>query len=30
MVGVANYAGCQKRSEFAGTAAYRYCAAKSQ
>jgi hypothetical protein len=30
LVGVANYAGCQTRSEFAGTAAYGYCAAKSQ
>ena len=30
LIGVANYAGCQKRSEFAGTAAYGYCAAKSQ
>ena len=27
---VANYAGCASRSEFAGTAAYGYCAAKSQ
>jgi len=30
LLGVANYAGCQRRSEFAGTAAYGYCAAKSQ
>jgi hypothetical protein len=30
LVGVANYAGCALRSEFAGTAAYGYCAAKSQ
>jgi hypothetical protein len=30
LIGVANYAGCQSRSEFAGTAAYGYCAAKSQ
>jgi len=30
LIGVANYAGCQRRSEFAGTAAYGYCAAKSQ
>jgi hypothetical protein len=30
LIGVANYAGCQARSEFAGTAAYGYCAAKSQ
>ena len=30
LIGVANYAGCQGRSEFAGTAAYGYCAAKSQ
>ena len=30
LVGVANYAGCRSRSEFAGTAAYGYCAAKSQ
>ncbi len=30
LLGVANYAGCQSRSEFAGTAAYGYCAAKSQ
>jgi transposase len=30
LIGVANYAGCAKRSEFAGTAAYGYCAAKSQ
>jgi DDE family transposase len=30
LVGVANYAGCVSRSEFAGTAAYGYCAAKSQ
>jgi hypothetical protein len=30
LIGVANYAGCQRRSGFAGTAAYGYCAAKSQ
>ena len=30
LIGVANYDGCQQRSEFAGTAAYGYCAAKSQ
>ncbi len=30
LLGVANYAGCASRSEFAGTAAYGYCAAKSQ
>lgn len=30
LVGVANYAGCASRSEFAGSAAYGYCAAKSQ
>jgi hypothetical protein len=30
LIGVANYPGCQRRSEFAGTAAYGYCAAKSQ
>jgi len=30
LIGVANYAGCAKHSEFAGTAAYGYCAAKSQ
>jgi hypothetical protein len=30
LIGVANYAGCSKRSEFAGTAAYGYCAAKSE
>jgi len=30
LIGVANYAGCAQRSEFAGTAAYGYCAAKSQ
>ncbi|MFI5054096.1 MAG: IS982 family transposase [Acidimicrobiia bacterium] len=30
LVGVANYAGCANRSEFAGTAAYGYCAAKSE
>lgn len=30
LIGVANYAGCALRSEFAGTAAYGYCAAKSQ
>ena len=26
LIGVANYAGCPNRSEFAGTAAYGYCA----
>lgn len=30
LIGVANYAGCRSKSEFAGTAAYGYCAAKSQ
>jgi hypothetical protein len=30
LVGVANYAGCAKRSEFAGVAAYGYCPAKSR
>jgi Transposase DDE domain len=30
LIGVANYPGCASRSEFAGTAAYGYCAAKSQ
>lgn len=30
LIGVANYAGCASHSEFAGTAAYGYCAAKSQ
>ena len=30
LIGVANDAGCAKRSEFAGTAAYGYCAAKSE
>jgi hypothetical protein len=30
LIGVANYAGCTRRSEFAGTAAYGYCAAKSE
>jgi hypothetical protein len=30
LIGVANYAGCASRSEFAGSAAYGYCAAKSQ
>jgi hypothetical protein len=30
LIGVANYAGCPQRSEFAGTAAYGYCAAKSE
>jgi Transposase DDE domain len=29
LIGVANYAGCASRSEFAGSAAYGYCAAKS-
>lgn len=30
LLGVANYPGCAQRSEFAGTAAYGYCASKSQ
>jgi DDE family transposase len=30
LIGVANYPGCQGRSEFAGSAAYGYCPAKSQ
>lgn len=30
LIGVANYAGCAHRSEFAGSAAYGYCAAKSE
>ena len=30
LIGVANYAGCAHHSEFAGTAAYGYCAAKSE
>jgi len=30
LLGCANYAGCASRSEFAGHAAYGYCAAKSQ
>jgi Transposase DDE domain len=30
LIGVANYAGCAVRSEFAGVAAYGYCAAKSR
>lgn len=30
LIGVANYAGCAARSGFAGTAAYGYCAAKSE
>ena len=30
LVGVANYAGCAARSEFAGLAAYGYCPAKSR
>lgn len=30
LIGVANYPGCQSRSEFAGSAAYGYCPAKSQ
>src|SRR3954470_14687005 len=30
LIGVANYAGCAGRSEFAGAAAYGYCASKSQ
>ena len=30
LIGVANYAGCASRSEFAGAANYGYCAAKSE
>lgn len=30
LIGVANYPGCQSRSEFVGSAAYGYCPAKSQ
>ena len=30
LVGVANYAGCAQKSEFAGIAAYGYCPSKSQ
>jgi Transposase DDE domain. len=30
LLGCANYAGCQSKSEFAGHAAYGYCASKSQ
>jgi len=30
LISVANYAGCAARSEFAGTAAYGYCPAKSE
>jgi hypothetical protein len=30
LIGVANYPGCVGRSEFAGVAAYGYCAAKSE
>lgn len=30
LVGVANYAGCAQKSEFAGLAAYGYCPSKSQ
>jgi Transposase DDE domain len=30
LVGVANYAGCAQRSEFAGVAAYGFCPAKSE
>ena len=30
LVGVANYAGCAQKSEFAGLAAYGYCPAKSR
>lgn len=30
LLGVANYAGCQHRSEFAGHAAYGYCPSKSR
>ena len=30
LIGVANYAGCAQRSEFAGVARYGYCASKSE
>jgi Transposase DDE domain len=30
LIGVANYAGCSAHSEFAGSAAYGYCASKSE
>jgi hypothetical protein len=30
LIGVANYAGCAQRSEFAGIASYGYCPSKSQ
>jgi hypothetical protein len=30
LIGVANYAGCASRSEFAGLARYGYCASKSE
>lgn len=30
LIGVANYAGCAQRSDFAGLASYGYCPAKSQ
>lgn len=30
LIGVANYAGCAQKSEFAGVARYGYCAAKSE
>jgi DDE family transposase len=30
LIGVANYVGCQQRSEFAGLASYGYCPSKSQ
>jgi len=30
LIGVANYAGCAAKSEFAGTAAYGYCPSKSE
>jgi hypothetical protein len=30
LIGVANYAGCAHKSEFAGVAGYGYCAAKSE
>ena len=30
LIGVANYAGCAAKSEFAGTANYGYCASKSE
>ena len=30
LIGVANYAGCAQRSEFAGSATYGCCAAKGE